>query len=286
LEQRIIDLYDDYTHAPRPRRVFLDQLAKLGGGTTAALALLRLLEGTGAQAAIVPENDARLDISYVTYPGAAGAMRAYLCRARGSDRLPAVVVIHENRGLNRHIEDVARRLALEGFLALAPDALSPAGGTPQDEDEARTMIRALDGPTTLQNYLAALSFLKGHALANGKAGCVGFCWGGAMSNELAVNSRELDAAAVYYGRSPKPSDVPKITAPLLLHYAALDKRINAGVPEYETALKKHAKRYTLYIYEGANHAFNNDTRPARYNKAAADLAWQRTVSFLKKHLDG
>ncbi len=283
MDRRVIDLYDEYTHAPLPRRVFLDRLTRLAGGAAAAALLLPLLEG--AAAAVAPD-DARLDVSEAAYPGATGAIRAYLARKKGAIRSPAVLVIHENRGLNSHIEDVARRLALAGFLAMAPDALSAAGGTPRDEDKARQMIRALDKGESLRSYLAAVRFLKGHRWANGKVGCVGFCWGGSMSNQLAVHARDLDAAVVYYGRSPKAEEVHKIGAPLLLHYAGLDRRINAGVPAYEAALEEAGKEYSLHLYEGVNHAFNNDTRPARHDKAAAGLAWQRTVRFLKARLAG
>ena len=220
----------------------------------------------------------------VSYPGAHGKIRAYLARPKGGGKAPAVVVIHENRGLNPHIEDVARRLALAGFLAIAPDALSPLGGTPADPDEARSMIYSLDRGETLQNYLAAVRFAKSHRFSTGKVGCVGFCWGGGMSNQLAVHSRELNAAVAFNGRTPRASQVPKIKAPLLLHYAGLDGRINAGVPAYEVALKKAGVRYRVHIYEGVNHAFHNDTAASRYDKKAARLAWKRTLAFFSKTL--
>jgi carboxymethylenebutenolidase len=195
-----------------------------------------------------------------------------------------VIIIHENRGLNAHIEDVTRRMALEGFLSLAPDLLSPMGGTPTNEDTARDMIAKLDGQQTVQNLIAAVTFLEAHAQGNGKVGAVGFCWGGGMVGELAVNAPALDAGVVYYGRQPKAADVAKIKAPLLLHYAGLDARINEGIPAFEEALKKANTPYTLYVYEGANHAFNNDTSEARYHKPTAEQAWARTVAFLKEHL--
>ncbi len=286
MDQRIIDLYDEYTHAPLERRVFLVRLTRLAGNAAAAAALLPLLEGTGAEAAMVPENDARLKTGTTKYPGATGEIRAYTARPKGAGKLPAVVVIHENRGLNPHIEDVVRRVALEGFLAIGPDALSAVGGTPKDQDKARAMIRKLDAGEVVKNLVAAATYLKGHAGSTGKVGCMGFCWGGQRANLLAVNSPELAASVAYYGRQPKSEDVPKIKAPLLLHYAGLDKRVNAGIPAFEAALKKAGKRYTLHIYEGANHAFNNDTRPARYHKAAAELAWKRTIAFLEQHLKG
>ena len=207
-----------------------------------------------------------------------------MARPNGAAKSPAVIVIHENRGLNPHIEDVARRAALAGFLALAPDLLSPMRGTPANEDTARAMFDKLDAKQTVQNLVAAVVFLKKHSNSNGKVGVMGFCRGGDMAGELAVAAPDLDAAVIYYGRQPKAEDVPKIRAPLLLHYAGLDKRINAGIPAFEDALKKANKKYTLHMYEGANHAFNNDTSEARYNKQAADLAWSRTIAFLKENL--
>ena len=284
MDQRIIDLFDEFTHSDMERRVFMVRLSRLAGGAAAATALIPLLEGTGAEAAITWPDDPRIATARIAYPGKSGAMKAYLARPKGSSRRPAVVVIHENRGLNPHIEDVARRLAVEGFLAMAPDAISPKGGTPADSDRARSLIYTLDRATTIADFVAAVSFLKGHAGSNGKVGCVGFCWGGSMSNQLAVHARDLSAAVVFYGRSPDAADVPKITAPLLLNYGGLDARVNAGVPAYENALKAAGKRYTKHVYEGANHAFHNDTRPARYDKKAAELAWARTVAFFRKHL--
>jgi carboxymethylenebutenolidase len=195
------------------------------------------------------------------------------------------VVIHENRGLNPHVEDVARRVAIEGFLALAPDFLTPSGGTPEDEDQARDMIGALDRAQTIANAVASVQFLKGHEMSNGKVGAVGFCWGGGMVNQTAVNAgADLAAAVPYYGQVPDAADVGKIKARLMLQYAGLDERINAGIPAYEEALKAAGADYQLFVYEGANHAFNNDTSEARYHKESADLAWSRTVSFLKETL--
>jgi carboxymethylenebutenolidase len=286
MDQRIIDLYDEYTHTPLDRRVFLARLAQLTGSTAAALALVPLLEANQAHAALVAPEDPRLDTGRITYPGATGDITAYTGRPKGAEKLPAVIVIHENRGLNPHIEDVTRRVALEGFLAMAPDLLSPLGGTPANEDTARDMIGKLDGQQTVQNLVAAITFLEKHANSDGKVGAIGFCWGGGMVGDLAVNAPDLDAAVVYYGRQPKATEVAKIKAPLLLHYAGLDTRINEGIPAFEEALKKADKKYTLHMYEGANHAFNNDTSEARYNKQAADQAWSRTVAFLKEHLKG
>jgi carboxymethylenebutenolidase len=283
MDQRIIDLYDEYTHAPLDRRVFLDRLARLTGGMAAALALVPLLENR-VQAEIVPANDARLETSRITYPGASGPIKAYLARPKDSGKLGAVIVIHENRGLNAHIEDVARRVALAGFLAMAPDMLSPLGGTPANEDMARELFGKLDSAQTVQNAVAAVTFLEKHPQGNGKVGAVGFCWGGGMVGDLAVAAPGLDAGVVYYGRQPRAADVPRIQAPLLLQYGGLDTRIHAGIPAFEEALKANNKKYTLHVYEGANHAFNNDTSEARYNKQVADQAWARTIAFFKEHL--
>lgn len=284
MDQRFIDLYDEYTHAPLERRVFLTRLAMLAGGVAAAEALVPLLESNYALAVMVPIDDQRLETSRITYPGAGGAVKAYMARPKDAGKLPAVIVIHENRGLNSHIEDVTRRMALEGFLALGPDLLSPLGATPADEDVARDMIGKLDGKQTTQNLVLAVAFLKQHAHGNGKVGAVGFCWGGGPVGDLVVNAPDLDACVVYYGRQPQAAEVEKIRAPLLLHYAGLDARINAGIPAFVDALEKANKKYTMYMYEGTNHAFNNDTSEARYNKQAADQAWARTIAFFKANL--
>jgi carboxymethylenebutenolidase len=285
MDQRIIDLYDEYTHAPLDRRVFLARLAKLTGSTAAAAALVPFLEANRARAAVVSSEDQRLETGRIIYPGATGDIKAYMARPKDASKLPAVIVVHENRGLNPHMEDVTRRAALEGFLAIAPDLLSPMGGTPENEDTARDMIGKLDGTQTVQNLISAVTFLETYAHGNGQVGAMGFCWGGGMVGDLAVNAPDLDAAVVYYGRQPKAADVEKIKAPLLLHYAGLDARINEGIPAFEEALKKANKTYTMYIYEGANHAFNNDTSEARYNKQAAEQSWSRTIVFLKEHLN-
>jgi carboxymethylenebutenolidase len=284
MDQRFIELYDEYTHAPLERRAFLARLARLAGGVAPAAALMPLLESNYARAAMVPADDQRLETSRITYPGVGGEIQAYMARPKGAWKHSAVIVIHENRGLNPHIEDVTRRVALEGFLALGPDLLSPMGGTPSNEDTARDMIGKLDGKQTTQNLISAVAFLKQYPHGNGKVGAVGFCWGGGPVGDLVVNAPDLDACVVYYGRQPRTVDVEKIRAPLLLHYAGLDERINQGIPAFEDALKKAGKRYTLYMYEGANHAFNNDTSQARYNKQAADLAWARTIAFFKANL--
>lgn len=221
---------------------------------------------------------------YVEYAGKTGPVRASLAQPEGDVKSPGVIVIHEIWGLNAHIEDVTRRVAEEGFLAIAPDALSPLGGTPEDPDEARTLVRELDNESTVGDLVAAVQYLKTHPLCTGKVGCTGFCWGGGMANQLAVHSPDLQAAAPYYGPQPATEEVPKIRASLLLHYAGLDERINAGIPEYEAALKEAGVDYELHVYEGAQHAFNNDTNPDRYHKEAAKLAWKRTIAFFKEKL--
>ncbi len=285
ITQAMIDAYDEYTHLTLDRRRFMEKLTGLAGSAAAAAAIAPLLAANGAQAEIVAPTDSRVSAEDITYPGAGGDMRGYLVRpAEVSGKLPAVIIIHENRGLNPHIRDVARRMALEGFLALAPDFLSPAGGTPTDEDKAREMIGALDAAATTANAAATVAFLEGHAQSTGKVGAIGFCWGGGLVNRLAVGSPDLKAGVAYYGAQPKAEDVPKIKAALLLHYAGLDERINAGIEAYQKALKDDGKDATIYVYDGVNHAFNNDTSAARYDKAAADLAWGRTVEFLKAKL--
>jgi carboxymethylenebutenolidase len=284
ISQDMINAYDEYTHLTLDRRGFMEKLTKLAGSGVAAAAIAPMLAANSAQAAMVEDGDARIEASDISYPGQGGDMKAYLVLPKErAGKLPGVIVIHENRGLNPHIRDVARRMALEGFVALAPDFLSPSGGTPENEDTARDMIGKLDGAQTVANGVASVAFLKAHEAANGKAGAMGFCWGGGAVGNLAAADPGLAAGVVYYGRQPAAADVPKITAPLMLHYASLDERINAGIPEFEAALKAAGKTYELHMYEGANHAFNNDTSEARYNKAAADLAWSRTVAFLKQH---
>jgi carboxymethylenebutenolidase len=226
-----------------------------------------------------------LDTQEIEYPGETGPVRAYLARPKGEAKQPAVIVIHENRGLQPHIQDVARRVAAEGFLALAPDALSPLGGTPEDEDQARSRIGELDPAATVKDMVAAVQYLKTHPLSTGKVGCTGFCWGGGMTNQVAVHAPDLSAAVPYYGRQPDAQDVPKIKASMLIHYAGLDERINAGIPAFKEALEKAGIEYEIHVYEGAQHAFNNDTNAARYHPQAARLAWQRTIAFFKAKLE-
>jgi len=264
------------------RRQFLIALGGMAGGLAAGYGLPL----TGAPADMVQKDDPRLHAEMVQYPGATGKVRAYLARPKKEEKRPAVIVIHENKGLQPHIQDVTRRMALEGFLALAPDALSPMGGTPRDVGEALSSMRKLDRESTARNFTAAVKYLKTHPLSTGKVGCTGFCWGGAMTNQVAVRAPDLKAAAPYYGQPPAASDVPKIKAALLLHYAGLDRRINQGIPEFEAALKKARIEYKLYVYEGAQHAFNNDANPSRYHREAAKLAWKRTIAFFKEKLKG
>ncbi len=285
MDQRIIDLYDEFTHTNVPRREFLGRLAKITGSMSAAVALLPLLANNYAHARVVSSDDSRIAEDYVEYPGPRGPVRAYQATPTGAGSFPGVVVIHQNRALNPHIEDVARRAATAGYLAVAPDALSPLGGTPGDEDRARTMMRELDADQTRDNFVAGVTYAAGHESSTGRVGCVGFCWGGAMANQLAVHSAELRAAVAFYGRQPAATDVPRINAAILLHYAGLDRRINEGIPAYEEALKAAGVTYELHIYDGVNHAFHNDTSPTRYDEAAAKLAWQRTIAFFDRELN-
>ncbi|AHK43506.1 MULTISPECIES: dienelactone hydrolase family protein [Ensifer] len=285
ITQAMIDAYDEYTHLSLDRRRFMETLTALAGSAAAAASIAPLLAASSAKAEMIADTDNRIIGEDISYPGADGDMKGYLVRpANMTGKLPAVIVIHENRGLNPHIRDVARRMALEGFIALAPDFLSPSGGTPADEDKAREMIGALDAAETNADAVATVAFLEEHAQSTGKVGAIGFCWGGGLVNRLAVNAPDLKAGVAYYGAQPKAENVPKIKAALLLHYAGLDERINAGIEAYRKALTDNGKDATIYVYDGVNHAFNNDTSAARYDKAAADLAWSRTVEFLKAKL--
>ena len=283
MDQRIIELYDSFTHGGINRRAFLDRLAEIAGSSAAALALLLLLQNDYARAATVAPDDARLSIETASYDAPGATISGYLARLKANEKCPAVIVIHENRGLNPHIKDIARRLALAGFLAYAVDMLAPLGGTPADEDKARDMIGTLNAEQTAHRIAAAVPFLKRHKRSTGAVGTVGFCWGGGMVNRIAVLSPDLKAGVAYYGAQPPADQVKTIQAPLLLHYAGLDQRIDAGIPAYEAALKANHKRYTIYVYPNANHAFNNDTSN-RYDKPAADLAWSRTIAFFKANL--
>lgn len=287
ITQAMIDAYDEYTHLTLDRRGFMEKLTKLAGSGVAAAAIAPLLAANSAQAAIVTEDDARVKGEDITYPGSKGDMKGYLVRpAEAAGALGTVIIVHENRGLNPHIRDVARRIALEGFIALAPDFLSPLGGTPSDEDKARDMFGQLAPEQAIADGVATIAYLKKIDGGNGKVGVVGFCWGGGLSGDLAVNAPDLDGAVSYYGRQPKSEDVAKIKAPLLLQYAGMDERINAGIDAYKAALEAGGKNFTIYVYDGVQHAFNNDTSDARYDKAAADLAWGRTIAFFKEKLAG
>jgi carboxymethylenebutenolidase len=281
MDRNVNELYDDYRSGRVNRRDFMKKLAWITGGTAAAVIILPGC--TNAAATGKKSADVKLISEFITYPGFTGDVRAYLSVPDDKKKYPGVIVIHENRGLVPHIQDVNRRMAAEGFISLAPDALSPLGGTPENEDEGRNMIGQLDREETVKNFVAAVKYLETHPRSTGKVGCTGFCWGGGMTNQVAVNSPDLDAAVPYYGATPAPEDVPKIKAPVMAHYGGEDERINAGIPAFEEALKKAGIEYHIFIYEGAGHAFNNDTG-SRYNKEAADLAWERTIGFFKEKL--
>ena len=271
--------FSDEDDKKQGRRDFIKIAATCAGGSV----ILASIPGD-LFAEISKADDPRLVTQTIKYAGVSGDMIGYMARPKGKKKHPAIVVIHENRGLQPHIKDVARRLALEGFVALAPDALSPLGGTPEKQEDAIPMFQKLDYEKTKQDFSAAVKYLKTNPQTTGKVGCTGFCWGGAMTNFVAVNTPELDAGVPYYGSQPKAEEVAKIKAPLLLHYAGNDERINKGIPEFEEALKNAHIEYHLYMYEGAEHAFNNDSNPQRYNKEAAELAWKRTIDFFKEKL--
>ncbi|MBN2481496.1 MAG: dienelactone hydrolase family protein [Bacteroidales bacterium] len=284
MDNKIVKLYESYKEGKVNRRDFLKKLAVYTGGTAAAISVLSLLDQNDAKAAGF-QDDPDLFTEFITYPGETGDVRAYLARPDVGGKFPAVIVIHENRALQPHILDVTRRMAQEGFLSLAPDALSPLGGTPEgDESQAATMMRELDSDSTAKNFAAAVKYLETHPLSTGKVGCTGFCWGGGITNQVAILSPELDAAVPYYGSQPAAEDASKIKAPVMAHYAGNDERINAGIPAFEEALKGAGIEYHIYMYEGASHAFNNDSNPDRYHEEAAKLAWERTVAFFKEKL--
>jgi len=284
MEKNISELYEDYRKGRTSRRDFLKKLALVAGSTTAALALMPVLEENDLLAAGKPQTEPALVTEFIKYPAATGEMRAYLARPKKGNKFPAVIVIHENRGLVPHIQDVTRRMANEGFLALAPDALSPVGGTPEDVSNVGELFKKLNSEETTKNFVAAVKYLETHPNSNGKVGCTGFCWGGAMTNQVAVNSPDLDAAVPYYGRQPSAEDVAKIKAPIMAHYAENDARINEGIPAFEEALKKNNIEYQIFSYPGTGHGFNNDSNPDRYNAEAAKLAWGRTVAFFMEKL--
>ncbi|AYA38870.1 dienelactone hydrolase family protein [Hymenobacter oligotrophus] len=285
MDQRIINLFDEYTHRPLTRKKFMERLLKLTGSMAVAMSALSVLDPGYAEAATVPEDDKDLVSEDASWPGEGGtAMKGYLVRPKGRKKRGAVVVIHENRGLTPHIKDVTRRVAKAGYLALGVDALSPFGGTPTDEEKGRELIGKLDAQQNLGNYLRGLEYLRSRPDSNGRTGCVGFCWGGAMANQLAANDPKLNAAVAYYGRQPDAAAAANIKARLMMHYAGQDERVNAGMATWEQALKAAGVKYEQYVYEGAQHAFNNDSSPARYNEAAAKQAWERTLRLFKEQL--
>jgi carboxymethylenebutenolidase len=284
VDQKIINLYDRFTHGGMSRREFLDRLAELAGSAAAAAALLPILSNDFAQAAIVAADDGRLAAERISYDSPKGKINGYLVRGKAMGKRPAVIVIHENRGLNPHIEDIARRLAVEGYLALAPDLLSVNGGTPSEEDRARELHQKTEREDMIAAALAAIPVMQKHAESTGKIGAVGFCFGGGVVNRMAAGDPELAAAVPYYGEQAPAERVPAIKAPLLLQYAENDERINKGIPAYEAALQANNKKYTIHVYPGTQHAFNNDAGGARYNKAAAELAWSRTLAFFAENL--
>ncbi|MCQ2006342.1 YghX family hydrolase [Rhizobium sp. NRK18] len=284
--QELLDIYDGYVHGVITKREFLDRAAKFAVGGVTAMALLKALQPTYAWAEQVKADDPRISTERIQYqsPDGNGTITALLAKPAGATgKLPGVVVVHENRGLNPYIEDVARRVAVAGFVALAPDGLSPLGGYPGNDEKGREMQSQIDPAKLMEDFFAAYEFLLAHDATTDKVGCVGFCYGGGVCNALAVAYPKLAASVPFYGRQPPAADVPKIEAPLLLHYAGLDTRINEGWPAYEAALKANNKTYEAHIYEGVNHGFHNDTTP-RYDEEAATLAWTRTVDFFKANL--
>ena len=285
-DQELLILFDAYVHGVIDRRGFLDRAQKFAVGGLTAVGLLAALSPNFALAQVVPKNDPRVKADMLDYtsPGGYGAMKGYLARpANASGKLPGILVVHENRGLNPHIEDIARRLALDGYMAFAPDALTPLGGYPGDEDKARELFPQLDQTKTREDFVAAANLLKTRADCTGKIGVVGFCYGGGMAHTLAVRLPDLAAAVPFYGNHPAAEDAAKVKAPLLIHFAGVDERINAAWPAYEAALKAAGARYTAHQYAGTQHGFNNDTTP-RFDAAAARLAWERTIAFFNQAL--
>ena len=283
MDQRIINLYDEYIHSSTISRAdFLKRVTLITGSLALTQSVLSQIENNYSKPGLTSAED--LFTEYISYPGVPNEMKAYVARPKEEKKYPAVIVIHENRGLNAHIEDVARRAATAGYLAIAPNALAALGKTFANEDEARAAFRDLKAEDNLKNFIGAIDYLKSRKDFKGKTGCVGFCWGGAMANNLAVNVPDLKAAVAFYGRQPAATDVPKIKAAVQLHYGSLDEGVNAGIAAYEEALKANKINYELYMYEVAQYAFHNDTSTARYNEQAAKLAWQRTLDFYSKHL--
>ena len=285
ITQAMINAYDEYTHLTLDRRDFMHKLQLLAGSAAAAAAIAPLIAASSAKADIIPPDDNRLEAQDITYSGAPAEIKAYMAAPKdGPQKLPAVIIIHENRGLNNHIRDVTRRVALEGFLAMAPDLLSPSGGTPDDEDKARDLISKSSADINRTNLISGVEYLRNFKRSTGNVGAIGFCWGGGWANQLAIAAPDLKAAVAYYGMQPAADQVPKIKAALMLHYAGLDERIDAGIDAYKKALEADHKDFQIFVYDGVNHAFNTDTAAARYDKKAADLAWGRTIKFLKEKL--
>ncbi|MCU0460958.1 MAG: dienelactone hydrolase family protein [Bacteroidales bacterium] len=284
MDKNISELFHGYRKGELNRRDFLRKLALYTGSMAGAMLLLPVLEENELISGRKPEGEPELITEFIKYPCQTGEMRAFLARPKKGKKFPAVIVIHENRGLVPHIQDVTKRMAMEGFLSLAPDALSPVGGTPEDVSDVGALFKQLNSEETIKNFVAAVKYLQTHPNSNGKVGCTGFCWGGAMTNQVAVNSPELDAAVPYYGRQPSAEEVAKIKAPVMAHYAENDAGINAGIAAFEEALKKNNIEYQIFSYPGTGHGFNNDTNAGRYNETAAKLAWQRTVGFFKEKL--
>jgi len=285
IKQEVFDLYDDYAHDRVSRRLFLDKLSTYAVGGLTVSSLLGFISPDYVKKIQIAQDDSRLNSEFITYdsPKGGGSIKGLLSRPVDvKEKLPGIIVVHENRGLNPHIEDVGRRAGLAGFISLAPDALTPLGGYPGTDDEGRELQRKRDRNEMLEDFIAAFEHLKNHPECSGKVGVVGFCFGGWVSNMMAVKVSDLGAAVPFYGGQPK-EDIDKINAPLLLQFGELDKRVNAGWPAYEEALKEHGKEYQAYIYENANHGFHNDTTP-RYDREAAELAWKRTVDFFTEKL--
>ena len=283
--QELLDLFHEYQHGDIDRRTFLDRAGKYAVGGLTVAAIFEGLRPNYAWAQQVPKDDKRIKTSYETVqsPQGNGSIKGYFARPSAGGKLPTVLVIHENRGLNPYIEDVARRFAVANFVAFAPDGLTSVGGYPGDDEKGAVKFRDVNGPKMLEDFVASAGWLKARPQSNGKIGAVGFCFGGGIVNQLAVRMPDLGAGAPFYGRQPGADDVPKIKAPLMLHYAGNDQGVNAGIPAYEAALKANNKKYEIFTYEGTQHGFHNDTTP-RYDEAAAKLARQRTVDFFKKNL--
>jgi carboxymethylenebutenolidase len=287
VDKRIVELYNEYVHTALPRRDFMTRLVKIAGGTAAALAVLPLIEPNYAQARQTEPDDKRLDTEKIDFNGPNGPVKAYVAKPRKlrrRDKIPGILVIHENRGLNEHIEDVARRIALAGYMAVAPDGLSSAGGAPADQEAARDLFAKTDGARIASDVLAAVPWLAADASNNGKIGAVGFCYGGGLALRAAVENIGVDAAVAYYGRQLPAEDTKRLRVPVMLHYAGNDERINAGIPDFKAALDARGAVYTINMYPGTDHGFNNDSSAARYNEEAAKLAWGRTIAFFDSNL--